>query len=169
LSFYTDLLGSGDFAAEVIYPEGAATCGAWKTLALRLCPPGGRHDDMVSDVRRDIERRQYKSDVTDATAAVRMQRYRERKHNARNGADSNEHNGDGPRTIDRKMPDQAAVTDGGGRLIEVTDEQALAAWDAYGRTTTGNAFPRNRRGGWCFPTKWPPGHQAEVRPIGRTA
>jgi hypothetical protein len=53
--------------------------------------------------------------------------------------------------------------------IEVTDEQALAAWDAHGRATTGKPYPRNRRGGWCFPSKWPPGHEAEIRPIGRPA
>jgi hypothetical protein len=52
-------------------------------------------------------------------------------------------------------------------IIEVSDEAALAAWDAYGRATTGKAFPRNRRGGWCFPTKWPPEHEAEVVPIAR--
>ena len=38
--------------------------------------------------------RQYRSDVTDPTAAARMQRYRDRKRNARNGQDRNDRNGD---------------------------------------------------------------------------
>ena len=91
-----------------------------------------------------------------------MQRYRDRKRNARNGADRNERNGDGPININRKIPDQAAVT---GGLIEVTGEQALRAWDEHGRATTGKPYPRNRRGGWCFPSKWPPGREAEVRSL----
>jgi hypothetical protein len=112
--------------------------------------------------------RQYRSDVTDPTAAARMQRCRDRKRNARNGQDRNDRNGDGPISINRKIPEQAAVTADGG-LIQVTDEQALRAWDEHGRATTGKPYPRSRRGGWCFPSKWPPGHQAEVRPIGRPA
>jgi hypothetical protein len=52
-------------------------------------------------------------------------------------------------------------------LIEVSDEAALAAWDAYGLATRAKAYPRNRRGGWCFPTKWPPGHEAELRTLVR--
>jgi hypothetical protein len=35
-------------------------------------------------------------------------------------------------------------------LIEVTDEQALATRDAYGRATTGKPYLHNRRGGWCL-------------------
>jgi hypothetical protein len=112
--------------------------------------------------------RQYRSDVTDPTAAARMQRYRDRKRNARNGQDRHDRNGDGPIRINRKIPEQAAVTADGG-LIEVTDEQALRAWDEHGRATTGKPYPRSRRGGWCFPSKGPPGHQAEVRLIGRPA
>ena len=114
--------------------------------------------------------RQYRSDVTDPTAAARMQRYRDRKRNARNGQDRNgDRNGDGPISISRKIPEKSAVT-GDGDLVEVTDEQALAAWDAHGRATAGKAYPRNRRGGWRFPTKWPPGHQAEIKQLpGRTA
>jgi hypothetical protein len=36
--------------------------------------------------------------------------------------------------------------------VEVKDEAALAAWDAHGRATTGKSYPRNRRGGWHFPS-----------------
>ena len=42
--------------------------------------------------------------------------------------------------------------------IEVRDEQALAAWDAYGLATNGKAYPRSRHGGWRFPSQWPPMH-----------
>lgn len=50
----------------------------------------------------------------------------------------------------------AAVSDG---LIEVLDDDALAAWDAYGKAKSGKTFPRNSRGGWRFPTRWPPGYK----------
>lgn len=110
---------------------------------------------------RDWASRQY----VDGTAADRAKRYRDKQRNVtRDGRD-----GDTIVTaLDQKQnkrTEQTGVTD----LIEVADEDALAAWDAYGRANTGKAYPRNRRGGWRFPTKWPPGHQAEVRPIGRTA
>jgi hypothetical protein len=88
--------------------------------------------------------------------------YRDRKRNARNGVDRNERNGDGPINITRKIPEHAAVTGDDGGLIEVTDEQASAAWDAYGRATAGKPYPRNRQGGWHHPSKWPPGHVAEI-------
>lgn len=32
----------------------------------------------------------------------------------------------------------------------------LDAWDAYGRATRGMNYPRDRSGGWTFPTRWPP-------------
>jgi uncharacterized protein YdaU (DUF1376 family) len=32
----------------------------------------------------------------------------------------------------------------------------LEAWDAYGRMTKGNTYPRDKRGGWYFPSQWPP-------------
>jgi hypothetical protein len=32
----------------------------------------------------------------------------------------------------------------------------LEAWDEYGRKTRGHGYPRDRRGGWLFPTQWPP-------------
>lgn len=38
----------------------------------------------------------------------------------------------------------------------------LDAWEAYGRTVLGKTFPRNKEGGWRFPTRWPPGHQPHV-------
>jgi hypothetical protein len=33
----------------------------------------------------------------------------------------------------------------------------LEAWDAYGKRTRGMDYPRDKRGGWRFPTRWPPG------------
>jgi hypothetical protein len=32
----------------------------------------------------------------------------------------------------------------------------LEAWDAYGRRTRGSSYPRDKAGGWRFPTQWPP-------------
>lgn len=34
----------------------------------------------------------------------------------------------------------------------------LDAWDDFGRKTRGKTFPRNKHGGWRFPTRWPPGY-----------
>jgi hypothetical protein len=116
--------------------------------------------------------RQFKSDVTDATAPLRQQRYRERKKNARNGNGRDDR--DAAVTTTRleeekeKYLEQSGVTAGGG-LIHVTDEQALACWDDFGRKTRGKPYPRDRSDGWRFPSKFPPGHEAEVRPIGRQA
>jgi hypothetical protein len=115
----------------------------------------------VRYVPRDWASRQY----VDVTAAERAKRYRDGKRGVtRDGRDD-------AVTVtpldqkQKKRTEQTGVTE----LIEVTDEQALAAWDAHGRATTGKPYLRNRRGGWCFPTKWPPGHEAEVRPIGMIA
>jgi hypothetical protein len=37
----------------------------------------------------------------------------------------------------------------------------LEAWDAYGRATKGVDYPRDKRGGWTFPTQWPPNFAAQ--------
>ena len=44
-------------------------------------------------------------------------------------------------------------------LIEVIDDEALTAWDNYRRAKEGRTFPRNARGGWRFPSKYPPGFE----------
>ena len=44
-------------------------------------------------------------------------------------------------------------------LIEVIDDEALTAWDNYRRAKEGRTFPRNARGGWRFPSKYPPGYE----------
>ncbi len=95
--------------------------------------------------------RQYKSDVSND----RVQRHRQRKRNVTVT----------PPDTDQNRTNSEAVT----ALIEVSDEAALAAWDAYGRETTGKPYPRNKRGGWCHPSKWPPGHEAEIRAFGGRA
>lgn len=46
--------------------------------------------------------------------------------------------------------------------IEVTDQRALDAWSAYERANGLPQSPRNRRGGWRYPTKWPPGHEDKM-------
>jgi hypothetical protein len=110
---------------------------------------------------RDWASRQY----VDVTAAERAKRYRDGKRVVtRDGRD-------GAVTVtaleqkQKKRTEQTAVT----ALIEVNDEAALAAWDAYGMATHGKPYPRNKRGSWCHPSKWPPGHEAEVRLIRRPA
>ena len=110
--------------------------------------------DVTSDDRytpHNWASRQYKSDVSND----RVQRHRQRKRNVTVTP---------PEQI-RSDSYSEAVT----ALIEVTDPTALAAWDTYGRHTTGKPYGRNRRGGWCFPTPWPPGHEAEVVHVHRKA
>lgn len=46
--------------------------------------------------------------------------------------------------------------------IEVLDQMQLEAWDAYGLAQTGKAYPRNKKGGWRFPSKWPPGYESRM-------
>lgn len=36
----------------------------------------------------------------------------------------------------------------------------LDAWDAHGRAQRSKPYPRNKAGGWWFPSQWPPGHEA---------
>lgn len=47
-------------------------------------------------------------------------------------------------------------------MIEVLDQIALEAWDAHSFKTTGKRFPRNKKGGWRFPTKFPPGYEQRI-------
>jgi len=49
----------------------------------------------------------------------------------------------------------AAADDG---MIEIINEHQLAAWDAYAASKGAKSFPRNSRGGWRFPSRWPPGY-----------
>lgn len=47
-------------------------------------------------------------------------------------------------------------------LVEVLDQRQLEAWDEYGRKVHGKGYPRDKRGGWRFPSKWPPGYENEI-------
>lgn len=79
----------------------------------------------------------------DVTAAERAKRYRDGKWGVtRDGRDA----AGTVTTLDleqKKRLDEPAVA-----LIEVTENRALVAWDAYGRETAGSPYQRNRRGGW---------------------
>lgn len=37
--------------------------------------------------------------------------------------------------------------------------QELDAWDRYRERTMGKSYPRDAKGGWNFPTQWPPDHE----------
>jgi hypothetical protein len=50
----------------------------------------------------------------------------------------------------------------GDGTIEVLDQLQLEAWDAYGVAQKGRPYPRNKKGGWRFPSKWPPGHESKM-------
>jgi hypothetical protein len=54
---------------------------------------------------------------------------------------------------------EGGIADDG--TIEVLDQIQLEAWDAYGVERNGKPYPRNKKGGWRFPSKWPPGHDAK--------
>jgi hypothetical protein len=85
----------------------------------------------------DWNARQYKSDVS----TERVKRYRKRF-------------GDVSETPQNREEQNRAERE--TLLIEVKDEQALAAWDAYGRATKGKPYPRNKHGTWHHPSEWPP-------------
>lgn len=40
----------------------------------------------------------------------------------------------------------------------------LDAWDAFGRATIGRTYPRDKAGGWRFPTQWPPSVDGKAEP-----
>lgn len=60
----------------------------------------------------------------------------------------------------KRVRTEREIADDGS--IEVTDQIQLEAWDAYGVAQTGKPYPRNKRGGWRFPSKWPPGHESKM-------
>jgi hypothetical protein len=38
----------------------------------------------------------------------------------------------------------------------------LEAWEAYGKATRGRGYPRDKNGGWYFPSRWPPQQQGDT-------
>jgi hypothetical protein len=60
----------------------------------------------------------------------------------------------------RRLRGEVDIADDGS--VEVLDQQQLEAWDAYGIAQNGKAYPRNKKGGWRFPSKWPPGYDAKL-------
>lgn len=38
----------------------------------------------------------------------------------------------------------------------------LEAWDDYGRITKGTTYPRDKHGGWSFPSQWPPSEEERL-------
>jgi hypothetical protein len=134
--------------------------------AARLIDDLRRHgfidDDEAGSAPHNWAGRQFKSD-TDATAPSRSKRYRDRKRDGTVAVTRDDHRVGSvavtpPRTDhNRTHSELRGVT--GHALIEIIDEQALRAWDAYGRATAGKPYPRNKHGTWHHPTKWPPGHE----------
>jgi hypothetical protein len=59
----------------------------------------------------------------------------------------------------KRIRSEREIADDGS--IEVLDQVQLEAWDAYGVAQNGKAYPRNKKGGWRFPSKWPPGYEAK--------
>jgi hypothetical protein len=60
----------------------------------------------------------------------------------------------------RRERSEAEIANDGS--IEVLDQKQLEAWDAYGVAEHGKPYPRNKKGGWRFPSKWPPGHENKM-------
>lgn len=58
--------------------------------------------------------------------------------------------------------DQKLADDG---YIEVLDDEALQAWDRFRMAKEGKTFPRNKRGGWRFPSKYPPGYEPPTQTV----
>ena len=64
---------------------------------------------------------------------------------------------------DKRWNDYPIVVAQDDGKIEILDDEQLAAWDKYGVEQRGRPFPRNKRGGWRFPSKWPPGYDPPAR------
>jgi len=60
----------------------------------------------------------------------------------------------------KRVRGEREIADDGS--IEVLDQMQLEAWDAYGVAENGKPYPRNKKGGWRFPSKWPPGHESKM-------
>jgi hypothetical protein len=60
----------------------------------------------------------------------------------------------------KRIRSEREIADDGS--IEILDQMQLEAWDAYGIAQNGKPYPRNKKGGWRFPSKWPPGHETKM-------
>jgi hypothetical protein len=60
----------------------------------------------------------------------------------------------------RRPRGEVDIADDG--LVEVLDQMQLEAWDGYNIALNGKPFPRNKKGGWRFPSKWPPGYELKM-------
>lgn len=65
--------------------------------------------------------------------------------------------------LGRSPPVTSSSSDPDDTTVEVTDLDQLAAWDEYSISRGGKSFPRNARGGWRLPSKWPPGYSPPER------
>lgn len=69
---------------------------------------------------------------------------------------------------DRRFDDHALQADNvvpiGFHADFGSDE--LDAWDAHNRQTAGASLPRDSRGGWTVPARWPPGYEPQQSAIG---
>jgi hypothetical protein len=63
------------------------------------------------------------------------------------------------RFLDIAVDAFAGADDG---MVEVLDQLQLEAWDAYGLQHRGKKYPRDKKGGWRFPSKWPPGYEPNL-------
>lgn len=61
-----------------------------------------------------------------------------------------------------ELVDQKLADDG---YLEVMDDEALQAWDRFRMAKEGKTFPRNKRGGWRFPSKYPPGYEPPAQTV----
>lgn len=49
------------------------------------------------------------------------------------------------------------------------DSDELVAWEEHRMATEGKSWPRDKNGGWTFPTQWPPGYAPPAEPISQLA
>jgi hypothetical protein len=54
----------------------------------------------------------------------------------------------------------ASARNGGGGFYAVAGSDQLAAWDDHREATEGKRYPKDKSGGWHFPSEWPPKHEA---------
>ena len=63
------------------------------------------------------------------------------------------------RRFDGFMPDESAPRLVASNFYAKAGSEELEAWDAHLRLTKGKSAPRDREGGWYFPSEWPPNEE----------